>query len=176
MNNPNLFQKIIARVGKEHNIQHIILTNYNCRKINEIVAETEKHICNVISIKSILYYNPLLFVKLCCNDEVYSSLNNIMFQIAKIELKKLLVKEKALQKFNKSLKRENRYNLKKNPNFESYINYAQNNGIDVLNLVLVSFQWPYSFEGYEYWKDIHKKYRALIYKRLFNYNFNENRI
>lgn len=176
MNNPNLFQKIIARVGKEHNIQQIILTNYNCGKINEIVAETDKLICDMVSIKSILYYNPLLFVKLCCNDEVYSSLNNIMFQIAKIELKKLLVKEKALQKFNKSLKRENRYNLKKNPNFESYINYAQHNGIDILNLVLVSFQWHYSFEGYEYWKDIHKKYRALIYKRLFNYNFNENRI
>lgn len=176
MDNPNLFQKIIARVGKEHNIQHIILTNYNCRKINEIVAETEKHICNVISIKSILYYNPLLFVKLCCNDEVYSSLNNILFQIAKIELKKLLVKEKALRKFNKSLKREDRYNLKKNANFESYINYAQHNRIDILNLMLVSFQWNYSFEGYEYWKDIHKKYRALIYKRLFNYNFNENRI
>lgn len=176
MDNPNLFQKIIARVGKEHNIQHIILANYNCGKINEIVAETEKLICNIVSIKSILYYNSLLFVKLCCNDEVYSSLNNILFQIAKIELKKLLVKEKALQKFNKSLKRENRYNLKKDTNFESYINYAQNNGIDVLNLVLVSFRWQYSFEGYEYWEEIHKKYRALIYKRLFNYDFNENRI
>lgn len=42
MDNSNLFQKIIARVGKEHNIQHIILANYNCGKINEIVAETEK--------------------------------------------------------------------------------------------------------------------------------------
>ena len=64
MDNTNLFQKIIARVGKEHNIQHIILTNYNCRKINEIVAETEKHICNVISIKSILYCNTLLKEKI----------------------------------------------------------------------------------------------------------------
>ena len=128
--------KIISRVGKEHNIQQIILTNYNCGKINEIVAETEKLICDIVSIKSILYYNHLLFVKLCCNDEVYSSLNNIIFQIAKIELKNLLVKEKALQKFNKSLKRENRYNLKKNPNFESYIWYwFHSSGIILLKVM-----------------------------------------
>lgn len=176
MYNHSLFQKIISRVAKEYNVQHIVLANYRTNDINNIIEKHKFLINDRVTIKSILYYNSNLFANICYNENIYSVLNSILYKIAYSELKKLLINEKALKKFNKNIKNDNRYifyvgyNMKRVFNLDLYIQYAKEHFIDILNLLLDSFRWNTSYEGYYYWENINKKYRKIIYKVLFNYD------
>lgn len=76
MYNPSLFQKIISRVAKEYNVQHIVLANYRANDINNIIEKHKFLINDRVTIKSILYYNSNLFANICYNENIYSVLFN----------------------------------------------------------------------------------------------------
>lgn len=167
-----LFDIILSRTAKECNFYNKINHNYDRRKMLKYIKRFDLH-DDIFSIHSILFDNKIIYDDKCSYSEIesfISKFDNILIELIKKPFIKFLSSNMILNTFNYNLKNgESLGMLKQQPNdVDEYFDMLFENGMSLFDVVMYSFVWRETKQGYDFWKEIDKNYKILSFNILFN--------
>lgn len=164
------FEAILHRTAKELNCADVVTKAYSNKLTFNILNENIEKLGS-LSIRLLVNYSEQLLDLLNNVDETfYDTVNNLMYEFSVPHILNFLAENDILPKFEKNVAEMAFVPTEEGKickTVEELIDTLRLYGYSPFDIIGNAFTWRATPEGFEFWVDVHKKYRKLLSELFF---------